>query len=104
MAKNKNNNYKNSSKNTTTNSNKNRSQNSAKNTHAQVPDNSPSRSGPGGEQKLLVYGLNGADSFSYVSQAMSKHMYWSAPFYELLLKYVSKTYITIHNHKKGIQL
>lgn len=48
MAKNKNNNFKNS-KNTTKNNSKNQSTNSVKNTHAQVPDSSPSRSGPGGE-------------------------------------------------------
>jgi hypothetical protein len=55
MAKNKNNNFKanasagnkytagNSSQSTST------TKDSAKNTHAQVPDNSPKRSGPGGE-------------------------------------------------------
>ncbi|MDF2844708.1 MAG: hypothetical protein K0R00_3134 [Herbinix sp.] len=54
MAKNKDNNYKNS-KNTTTSSNKsttsssNKSSGSMKDTHAQVPDKGPSRSGPGGE-------------------------------------------------------
>lgn len=56
MAKNKNNNFKNSSGyknksgnsvNDTSTSNKT-SNSSAKDTHAQVPDNSPRRSGPGG--------------------------------------------------------
>lgn len=49
MAKNKNNNFKNSSKNTSKDSSRNQSNNSVKDTHAQVPDNSPKRSGPGGE-------------------------------------------------------
>ncbi|NLJ96023.1 MAG: hypothetical protein GX321_02620 [Clostridiales bacterium] len=49
MAKNKQNNYKGSNKNTSKNSNKNQTRNSVKNTHAEVPDNSPGRSGPGGE-------------------------------------------------------
>lgn len=49
MAKNKNNNFKNSSKNASKNSNKNQSRSSVKDTHAEVPDSSPGRSGPGGE-------------------------------------------------------
>lgn len=55
MAKNKNNNFKNSSKDSTSNSSKNTTSNSSKNSgsmkdsHAQVPDKGPSRSGPGGE-------------------------------------------------------
>ncbi len=53
MAKNKNNNFKSSSKNSSKN-NKNQSKDSVKNSHAnnshaQVPDDSPGRSGPGGE-------------------------------------------------------
>jgi hypothetical protein len=48
MAKNKNNNFKNSSKNSSKNNSKNKAGNSAKNTHAEVPDSSPGRSGPGG--------------------------------------------------------
>lgn len=52
MAKNKNNNYKNSSsyinKNNTTSSIKDQSGNSIKDSHAQVPDRGPGRSGPGG--------------------------------------------------------
>lgn len=46
MAKNKNNNFKN--KNSSKNQSKNQTKNSVKNTHAEVPDNSPGRSGPGG--------------------------------------------------------
>lgn len=46
MAKNKNNNYKN--KNSVKNQEKNQAKNSVKNSHAQVPDDSPGRSGPGG--------------------------------------------------------
>lgn len=47
-------NLKNSTSNNTKNSSKNKTSNtsqagSMKDTHAQVPDNSPSRSGPGGE-------------------------------------------------------
>jgi hypothetical protein len=50
MAKNKNNNFKGkASKNTTHDSSRNSSKDSVKDTHAQVPDNSPNRSGPGGE-------------------------------------------------------
>jgi hypothetical protein len=52
MAKNKNNNYKNStsaSSKSTTSSSKNSAGDSMKNSHAQVPDNGPSRSGPGGD-------------------------------------------------------
>ena len=53
MAKNKNNGFKNttsgSSKNTSTGSSKSNSGNSMKDSHAQVPDKSPARSGPGGE-------------------------------------------------------
>jgi hypothetical protein len=48
MAKNKNNNFKNSSKNSTRNKSKNQARNSTQNTHAEVPDNTPGRSGPGG--------------------------------------------------------
>lgn len=49
MAKNKNNNFKNTSnKNSTNNTNRSSTKNSAKNTHAQVPDNEEGRSGPGG--------------------------------------------------------
>lgn len=48
MAKNKNNNFRNSSKNSSKNNSKNKAGNSAKNTHAEVPDSSPGRSGPGG--------------------------------------------------------
>jgi hypothetical protein len=48
MAKNKNNNFKNSSKNSSKNNSKNKAGNSVKNTHAEVPDSSPGRSGPGG--------------------------------------------------------
>ncbi|MDF2537363.1 MAG: hypothetical protein K0S76_384 [Herbinix sp.] len=50
MAKNKNNNYKagsSASKNSAGNAGQ--TKDSVKNTHAQVPDNSPRRSGPGGE-------------------------------------------------------
>ena len=55
MAKNKNNNFKGkASKNTTHDSSRNSSKDSVKDTHAQVPDNSPNRSGPGGEQKQSV--------------------------------------------------
>ena len=49
MAKNKNNNYKNSSKNNAGGSGKNKSGDSMKDSHAQVPDKGPGRSGPGGE-------------------------------------------------------
>ena len=53
MAKNKNNNFKNSSsgssKNTASSSSKNSAGGSMKDSHAQVPDKGPSRSGPGGE-------------------------------------------------------
>lgn len=49
MAKNKNNNFKGTNKNSTNNNSKSQSKNSVKNTHAEVPDNSPGRSGPGGE-------------------------------------------------------
>ncbi|NLL72555.1 MAG: hypothetical protein GX237_03415 [Clostridiales bacterium] len=52
MAKNKRskqNNYKGTSKNSPRYSNSNQSRNSTKNTHAEVPDDSPGRSGPGGE-------------------------------------------------------
>lgn len=49
MAKNKNNNFKGNDKNQSKNSSKNQSKGSMKNTHAEVPDNSPNRSGPGGE-------------------------------------------------------
>jgi hypothetical protein len=53
MAKNKNNNFKTghsaSSKFTSSNSSQGQTKDSTKNSHAQVPDNSPSRSGPGGE-------------------------------------------------------
>ncbi|NLP33659.1 MAG: hypothetical protein GX359_00465 [Clostridiales bacterium] len=50
MAKNRNNNFKGkASKNSNRNSSKNTSRNSVKDTHAEVPDNSPNRSGPGGE-------------------------------------------------------
>ncbi|HHT57220.1 hypothetical protein [Herbinix luporum] len=45
MAKNKNNKPKNSSKNAKS---KNQAKNSVKNTHAEVADDSPGRSGPGG--------------------------------------------------------
>ena len=48
MAKNKNNKLKNTSKNSSKN-NSNQAKSSVKNTHAEVPDNAPSRSGPGGE-------------------------------------------------------
>jgi hypothetical protein len=48
MAKNKNNNFRNSSKNSSKNNSKNKAGNSVKNTHAEVPDSSPGRSGPGG--------------------------------------------------------
>lgn len=46
MAKNKNN--KNKNKNTVKSQNNNQTRNSVKDTHAQVPDDSPGRSGPGG--------------------------------------------------------
>lgn len=49
MAKNKNNNYKNSSKNNASNANRNQTGTSMKDSHAQVPDKGPGRSGPGGE-------------------------------------------------------
>jgi hypothetical protein len=50
MAKNKNNNIKGkASRNSASDSSRNSSKNSVKDTHAQVPDNSPNRSGPGGE-------------------------------------------------------
>lgn len=52
MAKNKNNNYKDSTSansKSTTSSSKNSANDSMKNSHAQVPDNGPSRSGPGGD-------------------------------------------------------
>lgn len=49
MAKNKNNNFKNTNKNSAKNSSKNQTVSSAKNTHAEVPDSSPGRSGPGGD-------------------------------------------------------
>ncbi|MBB2181491.1 hypothetical protein H0486_01105 [Lachnospiraceae bacterium MD1] len=52
MAKNKNNNYKNSSsyinKSNATNSSKEQSVSSIKDSHAQVPDKGTGRSGPGG--------------------------------------------------------
>lgn len=48
MAKNKNNNFRNS-KNTNKSTNNNQMKSSTKDSHAQVPDNSPNRSGPGGE-------------------------------------------------------
>lgn len=52
MAKNKNNNYKNSSsytnKSNTISSSKEQSGNSVKDSHSQVPDKGPGRSGPGG--------------------------------------------------------
>jgi len=48
MAKNKNNSPKNTGKNSVKNSSKNTSQ-AVKNSHAEVPDDSPRRSGPGGE-------------------------------------------------------
>jgi len=46
MAKNKNNNFK--GKNSAKNQNSNQTKNSVKDSHAQVPDDSPNRSGPGG--------------------------------------------------------
>jgi len=46
MAKNKNNNFK--GKNSTKNQDKNQTKNTVKDSHAQVPDDSPGRSGPGG--------------------------------------------------------
>lgn len=46
MAKNKNNNFK--GKNSTKNQTKNQTKNSVKDSHAQVPDDTPGRSGPGG--------------------------------------------------------
>ena len=53
MAKNKNNNYKTghstSGKFTASSSGQGQTKDSMKNSHAQVPDNTPSRSGPGGE-------------------------------------------------------
>lgn len=49
MAKNKNNNFKGKAKDATSNTAKTTTRNSAKNSHAEVPDNSPNRSGPGGE-------------------------------------------------------
>ncbi len=53
MAKSKNNNYKSSSSNNSKNnaggSSKSQTGGSMKDTHAQVPDQGPSRSGPGGE-------------------------------------------------------
>lgn len=48
MAKNKNNNFRNSKKSSSKNNNKNQTRDSIKNTHAEVPDSSPGRSGPGG--------------------------------------------------------
>lgn len=52
MAKNKNNNYKNStsnsSKDTASNTSNNKSGGSMKDTNTQMPDNRPARSGPGG--------------------------------------------------------
>lgn len=48
MAKNKNNSPKNTGKNSVKNSSKNTSQ-AVKNSQAEVPDDSPRRSGPGGE-------------------------------------------------------
>ncbi len=48
MAKNRNNSPRNNSKNSSKNRANNSSQNSVKDTHAQVPDGSPGRSGPGG--------------------------------------------------------
>lgn len=50
MPKNKSNSStKNSSNNSSKNSSRNQTSNSVKDSHAQVPDNSPKRSGPGGE-------------------------------------------------------
>ncbi len=49
MAKNKNNNFKGKASNSNKNSNTSSSKNSVKDSHSQVPDNSPNRSGPGGE-------------------------------------------------------
>lgn len=48
MAKNKNNSPRNYSKNSSKNTTSNSSGSSMKDSHAQVPDNSPGRSGPGG--------------------------------------------------------
>lgn len=49
MAKNKNNKFKNTNKNSARNSSKDQTKSSVKSTHAEVPDSSPGRSGPGGE-------------------------------------------------------
>lgn len=49
MAKNKNNSFKNSPKNSSKNTSRNHMRDSTKDSHAQVPDSSPGRSGPGGE-------------------------------------------------------
>lgn len=46
MAKNRNNNFK--GKNSTKNQTKNQTKNSVKDSHAQVPDDTPGRSGSGG--------------------------------------------------------
>lgn len=48
MAKNNNNNFRNTNKSSSKSSNSNQAKSSVKNTHAEVPDNSPGRSGPGG--------------------------------------------------------
>lgn len=49
MAKNKNINFKNSNKNSSRSAGKSQMRDSTKDSHAQVPDNTPGRSGPGGE-------------------------------------------------------